>query len=227
MAGRVSILQLDTRFPRVPGDVACPATYLGQSQIIRVPAATVGQIVSDRPDLIDITPFEAALAQATGDIIVTSCGFLSYWQDHLAALTPRPFIASALTALTELSTQYNPGEVLIVTFDAARLGPMHLGGHTDYAAGIVGLPRDMHLRQVITQDRPDLDQAVAEREMAAFVESALEPQHRHILLECTNLPPYKSALRKVTDLQISDILTQIERALPGAVHPQHLTSAPA
>ena len=66
MPPALTILQLDTDFPRVPGDVACPETYTCEVEIIRVPRATVGQIVSDRPEEIDIIPFETALHRAQG-----------------------------------------------------------------------------------------------------------------------------------------------------------------
>ncbi|MGB7241742.1 MAG: hypothetical protein WBC93_06635, partial [Sulfitobacter sp.] len=149
-APALTVLQLDTGFPRVQGDVGCPETYCRDVEIIRVRGATVAHIVSHRPDLIDIAPFEDAIAKAKGDLIVTSCGFLSYWQDHLATLADRPFISSALNALAHLSTQYAPGEVLILTFDADNLTPSHLGKYGRYASGIIGLPRQMHLRHVIS-----------------------------------------------------------------------------
>ena len=99
MRPTVSVLQLDTHFPRIPGDVGSKASYLGPIEIIRIPQATVRAIVSDRPDRINIVPFEGALRIARGDVIVTSCGFLAYWQVHLQRSTRRPFISSALMAL--------------------------------------------------------------------------------------------------------------------------------
>ncbi|WP_415404251.1 hypothetical protein [Tateyamaria sp. SN3-11] len=217
MAPRVTVLQLDTEFPRIPGDVGCPETYVGAVDIIRIPGATVGHVVSDRPDLIDIVPFERAVRAAQGDVIVTSCGFLSYWQDHLAELTPKPFISSALTALDRLRVTAAPGQVLILTFDAARLRLIHLGAHGAYACGVVGLPGSMHLRQVIEHNQATLDTARAEAELVALLKAQQLGAHTHLLLECTNLPPYKAALHAVSKLPVSDILTEIESVCPGAV----------
>ncbi|MFT5067152.1 MAG: hypothetical protein ACI9TA_002779, partial [Reinekea sp.] len=70
MAPTVTVLQLDTNFPRVPGDVGCAETYCGDIEILRVPNATVGQIVSVDPASIHIAPFEEALSTARGDVIV-------------------------------------------------------------------------------------------------------------------------------------------------------------
>jgi len=153
----VTVLQLDTTFPRVAGDVASPQTYTGPIEVLRIPNAGVDKIVSTRPDLIDIAPFEDAIQRAKGDIIVTSCGFLSYWQTHLADLTDKPFISSALVGLAELADHFTPHEVLTVTFDQRSLTPLHFGQHPEFHQTIAGLPNEMHLKQVIAGDLPTLD----------------------------------------------------------------------
>ncbi len=219
MRPAVTVLQLDTYFPRIPGDVGCPATYIADVEILRIPQATVGQVVSDRPDLFDIAPFADAIRQAKGDVIVTSCGFLSFWQETLAALTDRPFISSSLIALDWLALDHGPAEVLIVTFDADRLTAAHLGQHSAFAHAIVGLPRGSHLRQVIEGDLSRLDSDLARAEVVALVARHLKPVHRHILLECTNLPPYTPALIDVGNRPVTDILTEIERHRPGTIAP--------
>ena len=222
MTPLVTVLQLDTAFPRLPGDVASPRTYCGEIEIIRVPRATVQHVVSDRPDLIDITPFEDALDRAKGNVIVTSCGFLSYWQDHLAARVNRPFISSALSALETRSRTVEPDGLLTLTFDADNLTDQHFGPYADYRSGGAGLRPDMHLRQVIAEDRSQIDRKRAEHDVVAVATAALQPSHCHVLLECTNLPPYKAALRGVTDLPITDILTCIETIQPDTIQPRFL-----
>lgn len=218
----VTVLQLDTHFPRVPGDVACAETYCDDVEIIRIPHATVADIVSNRPGDIDIEPFEDAVKAAQGEVIVTSCGFLSYWQAHLAALTDKPFISSALIGLADLSTRYAPGEVLILTFDDESLTSDHLGAFPDYAAGIIGLPKTMYLRRIISSDSRVLDVPKATDDLADFIADVVRPQHKHLLLECTNLPPYKMGLQAVTDLPVTDILTLIEDVRPGTIQPDYV-----
>ena len=214
MPPAVTVLQLDTGFPRVPGDVGCPETYRGRVEIIRIPNATVGQIVTADPASIPMAPFEAALERARGDVVVTSCGFLSYWQDHLAARTTKPFVSSALMALPELCQSYAPHSILTLTFDADALTAAHLRG---CSTDVIGLPQAMPLRQVISQNHKTLDTDRAGQDIAAYVADQKKPWHRCLLLECTNLPPYKQAIRRVCDLPIVDILTCIEDIRPGTV----------
>ena len=216
----LTVLQLDTRFPRVPGDVACADTYTSPPEILRIPRATVARVVTDRPAEVEIAPFETAAASAAGRVIATSCGFLAPHRDRLARAAGRPVIASALDILPRLVARHGAGGVLVVTFDARSLTAAHLGA----AAGVdvAGLPPDSHLRRVIASDAPELDAARAAAEVAALVAAHLRPAHRQILLECTNLPPAKPAIRAVTALPIADVLTCIEAARPGTVRPAFL-----
>ncbi len=215
----VTVLQLDTDFPRIAGDVGCLATYVDEIEILRISGASVGQIVSANPAAIPIAPFEGAVAKARGDIIVTSCGFLSYWQKHLEARTDRPFISSALTALPALCERYAPRDILTVTFDADSLNENHFGDHhTD----VIGLPHDMHLRQVISQNLGTLNVELATKEIADFIAARCQSHHKHILLECTNLPPYKYAIMARTGLPITDILSCIEAKCTGTIQPSFL-----
>lgn len=215
----VTVLQLDTDFPRIAGDVGCKTTYTDNIEILKIEGANVDQIVSADPAAIPIAPFEDAIGRARGDVIVTSCGFLSHWQTHLAQLTDKPFISSALTALPDLCARFVPQDILTVTFDADSLNTTHFGC---YQTDVIGLPRDLHLRAVISQNQTTLDTARAGREIVEFVVSQQRPHHKHILLECTNLPPYKFALAAQTGLPITDILTLIEAARAGTIHPDHL-----
>lgn len=222
MRPALSVLQLDTHFPRVPGDVACPQTYTAQIEVLRVPNASVGKIVTARPDLIDIAPFEQALEQARGDIVVTSCGFLIYWQDHLAAIAQRRgqvFISSSLVALDRISRRFSPEEVVILTYDSDCLSARHFGKYDNFRASVIGLPEASHLRRVISGDHPHLDAGRANEEVSALIHKRQNP--KHILLECTNLPPYKRALRLKTKASVSDILTEIESLRPNTVCPDY------
>lgn len=220
MAPSVTVMQLDTEFPRVPGDVGCPQTYLGDIEIIRIANATVGQIVSSNPAAIPIAPFEAALAAAKGEVVVTSCGFLSYWQTHLQSRTVKLFISSALTALPQLCARHALHDILTLTFDASHLNAQHFG---PYETDVIGLPPNMHLRQVISQNRTELNVDLATREITEFVTTQRKEHHKHILLECTNLPPYKDAIGSATGLPITDILTGIEGVRPNTIRPAFLT----
>lgn len=218
----LSVLQLDTRFPRVLGDIGNAETFSCEVEIITVPGARVAGIVTGQPEHIDIAPFERALGAARGDVVVTSCGFLAYWQDHLQARLDRPFLASALAALPDLARGLGPADLRILTFDDKKLNRAHLGGLGAFEASIRGLRPGNHLRRVIEEDAGHLDAAQARRDVLQDMTDAMAPGVRHLLLECTNLPPYKAAMRHRLGVQISDILTLVEHNRPGTIQPAFL-----
>ena len=215
---RVSVLQLDTRFPRIPGDVGCVETYIHAPDIIRVPKASVAQVVTAQPESIDPEPFVQAAQQAVGDVVVTSCGFLAPFQEEIAAVLDRPFLASSLMALPEVCRDGR--KVWVMTFDKAALGPAHLGEAA--LGGVIGLPEGCHLRQVIAGDRTELDVDLAQEELVGLVSEHLPKSCDVLVLECTNLPPYKAAIRSVWGGEVVDLLTLIEGTCPKTIRPQFL-----
>lgn len=221
MRPAVTVLQLDTHFPRIAGDVGAAETYIDDVEIIRVSGASVAGIVTGSPEDIDIGPFEDALKYAKGEVIVTSCGFLSYWQGHLEAQSTRPFISSSLVALDRLK-DHTIEDLAILTYNAAKLGAPHLGQYSHFAPCIIGLDPTAHLRAVIGGDGVTLDAIRAAHETVETVRAQTTNTLQTLLLECTNLPPYKAALAAAFDVQIIDILTEIERVRAGTIRPQFL-----
>ena len=220
---RITLLQLDTQFPRIPGDVGSVDTFKCDLEIIRVPNATVNEVVNSNPYQIDLDPFCNAINKATGDLITTSCGFLSPFQSELDAICNVPFIASSLVQLEHLKNIYTPPELQIITFDAVKLGAAHLPEECkDFAGSIYGLNSNAHLRNVIENNIKQLDPVKAATDVCAVLKANKDNLTKSILLECTNLPPYKIDIRKILDLPIYDILTAIENELPNSVQTNFL-----
>lgn len=219
---RLTVLQLDTAFPRIAGDVAAAATYTEAVDIIRMPQASVAKVVATQPDGIDITAFEDAVASISSGVITTSCGFLGYWQEHLSRLTTQPVITSSLCRLDHLCQQYGRGKVAIVTFDAAVLrAPLYAPLLGDFGGPVIGLEDHHHLRRVIADDLTHLDRGKAEAELISHLSGQLDGIEA-VLLECTNLPPYKAALKKACGVAVFDILNAIDALTPGLVKPAFL-----
>ena len=224
---KLTVLQLDTAFPRLPGDVASPDSYDCTVDIVTIPAATVASIVTDQPEHTDISGFEAAIDMIDdkamdGDIITTSCGFLCYWQKHLASRTRLPFISSALIDLPRLTAKY--GQRLgILTFDANTLGkPAYAEAMAGFDGSVLGLPTDAHLRQVILQNAVQLDSQRVEAELVELIRTMIsETPIDALLLECTNLPPYKAALKAEFGIEIYDILTVLNNIDAQMVKPYY------
>ena len=81
---------------------------------------------------------------------------------------------------------------------------------------------DAHLKRIIENNITHIDISKASADICAVVRSNKKKMTKGILLECTNLPPYKTDIRKVSDVPIYDILTAIEKELPDSVNPYFL-----
>jgi hypothetical protein len=203
----LSLLQLDTCFPRIAGDVGSPETYRARLESHVIADLSVHKVITASPQAQDITAAESALARARGDVI-----------------TPAPFLASSLIGLPELMARYGADDLAILTFDADILAaPAFTPMMNGFAGPVVGLPPASHLKQMIADDLPRLDHRRAEADIIDLVAGLMtRAPVRALLLECTNLPPYKAALKKRFDIEIFDILTQINLVNPDIIDPAFL-----
>jgi hypothetical protein len=206
----LGVLMLDTRFPRPPGDIGNPASFDFPVLFRTLPGASVARIVTSDPlpDTI-VQEFSAAarkLIAASATAITTSCGFLSPLQHDLQAVLPVPVVTSSLWMLPVLRTRYGADAPIgILTFDAHRLAPHHIPDDGPFV--VEGLQPGDHLFDVIAANLETLDPVRAE---AGVVAAARRLKSRSaglkaVLLECTNLPPYRQEIAEICGCEVIDI----------------------
>jgi hypothetical protein len=206
----LGVLMLDTRFPRPPGDIGNPASFDYPVLFRTLPGASVARIVTSEPlpDTI-VQEFAAAareLIAAGATAITTSCGFLSPLQHDLQAILPVPVVTSSLWMLPELRKQHGADAMIgILTFDAHRLAPHHIPDDGPFV--VDGLQPGDHLFDVIAGNLETLDLARAEAGVVAAARRlmARSPALEALVLECTNLPPYRQKIAEICDCNIIDI----------------------
>jgi hypothetical protein len=212
-AGSVGILMLDTRFPRLPGDIGHPAAFGGRAHRLVVPGAYPRSIVATAADLRAsgaAQRFAAAARelQALGvRAITTSCGFLVLLQHELAAAVDVPVVTSSLLQLPALLQAQ--AQVGVLTINAAVLGPGHLlaaGVPPDRLADVVieGVDADGAFAGPILRNEPAMDTAAARADVvaAAVRLRGRAPGLRCAVLECTNMPPHAQAAAEASGLQL-------------------------
>jgi hypothetical protein len=192
----LGILMLETRFPRVVGDVGNPASWRMPVRYVTVRGASPERVVRRRDDAL-LGPFlEAALAlQAEGAAaITTSCGFLIGFQQALQSALRVPVWTSSLLALPSLA---RPG---VITVDADSL-------HVDVPCE--GLEPGCALQRTLLDDLPTLDTDRAEADTVAAAQRLVRrhPDVESLVLECTNLPPYAAAVQRATGRPVHHLMT--------------------
>lgn len=212
----IGILMLDTRFPRIPGDIGNAATWPFPVRFRVVRGASAEKVVLQEARGL-LPAFIAAareLVAEGAEAITTSCGFLSLFQQDIAAAVPVPVALSALLQVPWVQATLPAGRrVGIITASGATLTPAHLA-----AAGVpsdtpvIGIENGRELfRVLVTAEKPDLDVALAEQDILAAGRTLLtrHPDVGAIVLECTNMPPYAAALQAETGLPVYDICSLV------------------
>lgn len=207
---RLGILMLDTRFPRIAGDLGNPETWPFPVLVARIDGATPERVV-DRKAQGLLEPFVAggeALIHAGATGIVTTCGFLSLFQRPLAGRLRVPVATSSLLMVPLIERLLPVGRRAgVVTFSKSLLTREHLlaaGASAD--TPVEGVPPDGVLATVIRKGESALDEhAVAAEVLSAGRRlAAAHPDVGAVVVECTNMPPYTRALRAALDMPVYD-----------------------
>lgn len=217
----LGILMLDTRFPRIPGDIGNPETFPFPIRKLRVEGASTKRVVVEGDQAL-LEPFLTGakeLEKAGVGAITTSCGFLAKFQKELAAQVRVPVFASSLLQSALAYSRLPEGKIVgILTSDARTLTEQHFRG-----VGIEAVPKvvygleNTHFHHVFVGDNPDLDPQQAREDMvqAALRMTAEHPQVGAIVFECTNMPPYAYAVSQATGLPVYDITTLASYIMAG------------
>jgi hypothetical protein len=206
----VGVLMLDTRFPRLPGDVGHPHTFdrAGIPMRLRVIAgATPRRVVALEADARLVAPFVEAARELEAQgaaLITTSCGFLAAHQAALQNAVGVPVLSSSLLWCRRLA------RCGIVTIDAAALGLEALNGAgVPPGTAVQGVDPKGAFASGILGNASSLDHAQGCAEVVAAARALIDrqPDLENIVLECTNMPPYRDAVAQATGRRVHDIET--------------------
>jgi hypothetical protein len=219
----LGILMLDTRFPRIRGDIGASDTFDFPVRQRIVHGASPQRVVRERDPAL-LAPFVAAgraLVADGADAITTSCGFLVLFQSALQAALPVPVWTSSLLLLPELQAARGPARVGVITADAASLGADHLrAAGAALETPIEGLAAGSAFQRCLLDNGSHFDADAARDTTVAAAERlvARHPELTDLVLECTNLPPYADAVRAATGRAVHDITTLLATRYRSGAH---------
>ena len=228
--GFLGVVMLDTQFPRPPGDVGHPDAFGVPTQRCIVKGAWPEKIVQSAAGLragrvvTPIVQLVRRLEQDGARAITTSCGFLVLLQKELQATVKIPVVTSSLLLVPGLLALHD--KVGVLTISASKLGAEHLR-----AAGV----ERARLQDVVVQgvdakgefamsilgnrSTMDLDKAAAEVVAAAVALKTCNPGLQCVVLECTNMPPYRAAIEAACGLKTFALLDDDRLTCPWRVKP--------
>ena len=214
--GTVGICMLDTRFPRIPGDIANARTWNVPVLYRVVPRSTPRQAVYEKGEKILDGFIEAAkeLVKMGADGITTNCGFLCLFQEKMAEAVQVPVATSSLMQVPLVQKLLPKNKkVGILTIHKPSLTSDHLNA--------AGIPLDTPI--IGTENGKEFTRAILEDEMEMNIDDAREdhieaarklikenPNVGAIVMECTNMSPFAADVRKDLGIPVFNIYTFIE-----------------
>jgi Asp/Glu/hydantoin racemase len=197
------------------GNILNPTSFDFPLRVIRVKGADYKTIV-ENPDPVVLENMIAAakiLEQEGIQAITTSCGFNAFFQKELAAAVNIPVFASSLIQVPSVHCSLKPEQSIgIITADKQHLTRKHFAN--------TGISENIQLKVASISDIGEFaklrDNASVELDTELFIKQVVSvaeklvkdnPKIGAIVLECTDLPPCASAIRKATGLAVFDIVT--------------------
>src|SRR5215470_3354452 len=227
----VGILMLDTRFPRIPGDMGNATTFEFPVRYHRVGGADPDLVV--RRGAAGLLPAfvegARALEREGVGAITTNCGFLVKFQRELAEAVRIPVFTSSLLLVPLVHRMLPPGgRVGVLTVNASALTSQHLAGAgigPDVPLAVAGMEGEKEFTRVMLGDELELDVDLAREEHVRVARRLVtdHPDVGAIVLECTNMPPYTADIQRVTARPVFDVTTlvrMVHDALVGGLAPR-------
>ncbi len=208
----LGVLMLETRFPRIPGDVGNPKTYPFPVILKKIKGANLKTVViKTEPSLLkSFIQGAKELEQEGVKAITTSCGFTVLFQDEMAKAVKIPVFTSSLIMIPMIFKMLM-GRIGIITANSLNLSKSHLkaAGALNIPTAIKGLEDKSEFKRVILEDSPNGDMQKIEAEVVQASRELLEehPDVKGIVLECHNLPPYREKIKRETKLPIFDFIS--------------------
>lgn len=208
---------LETIFPRMKGDIGNPNTFPFPVRYKIVKGATIERAVkTGDPSLI--APFVEVAKELERDgikAITTSCGFLALFQKEIKRELNIPFYSSSLMQIPFVHTLVDQkGTIGVITAKKSSLTRRHLegAGVQDTPVAITGMDDMPEFTRVIIENSKDMDTHKIEKELVTKAQFLVD-HHRDIqavVLECTNMPPYRESIKRAVRLPVFDIITLTE-----------------
>jgi Asp/Glu/hydantoin racemase len=212
----VGILMLETKFPRIHGDIGNGNTWPFAVMLRTVKGASLDQVVNKRADgLLGSFVKEGMELVAQGaDGITTSCGFMSLFQKELADRLPVPVASSSLMQVALVNQMLGSGRRTgVITVKQQSLSDDHLRAvGVPLETPIMGTENGVEFTRAVLGDEEQLNTRLAAQDL---VKTGLMLKENHpvvgeIVLECTNLAPYAAEIRQATGLPVYSIYSFIQ-----------------
>jgi Asp/Glu/hydantoin racemase len=220
----IGILMLESKFPRIPGDIGNATTWDFPVLYKVIEKATPDIVVREGgKGLLESFIIGAQELEREGvSAITTGCGFLAMFQKELASAVSVPVFTSSLMQVPMVYSMLKQSQkVGIITINSKSLTQKHLSsvGVDKVPHVILGTEGEDEFSRVILDDEIELDVEKSKDELVKVAKTMISghPDVGAIVLECTNMTPYATAIQEETGLPIFDIYTLVNMVYRAVV----------
>ncbi len=219
MCNKLGILMLDTKFPRIIGDVGNEKSFSFpvEKKIIKGADPKAVVVNADKNLLKPFIEAAKELESMGVSAITTSCGFLAMFQKELADAVGIPVFTSALLWLPTVSAMLPKGKIVgVLTADSTKLSQKHFDGvGINNTNKVIYGMEGTQFSKVFVGNSETLDSKLAEKEMLKKADEMVKahPEVGAIVFECTNMPPYAKAVEELTGRKVFHIINLSEAVM--------------
>lgn len=210
---KIGILMLDTKFPRIKGDIGNKDTFSFPTVKKIVTGADTTKVVDlgDRGLLNNFIAAAKELESSGVSAITTSCGFLAKFQKELADSVDVPVFTSSLIQAKYIEPLLKKDQAIgILTIKKSSLTEEHFKG-----VGIENINKVIYSMEETSFEKTFMDTGIKfdkDKLQQDILDIATKmvnenPNVGAIICECTNMPPFSKAISDKLNIPVFDIVT--------------------
>ena len=211
----LGILMLDTRFPRIHGDIGNAGTWPFPVIYKIVEGATSDKVVRKGASGLrdDFTRAAKETVAMGAEGIGTTCGFLSLFQDDIAQAAGVPVASSSLMQVPWVQSTLPPHQrVGVITISKESITPAHLKAvGVPLDTPIVGTEEGKTFTTTVLDDGEYMDVELARDDLVAAGQRLVTeyPNIGAVVLECTNMGPFTRDIQLNLGLPVFDVVSYL------------------
>jgi aspartate/glutamate racemase len=228
----IGMLMLDTTYPLIPGNVGNATTYnfpVRFKVLKGIPSDwwcdEEGASAKRREKFIG---YARELEQEGVRAITTGCGFFAIYQKAVAEALSVPFFSSPLLMVPMISRMIGKNKrVGIITAGANRLKGSFLenaGIDESIPIAVDGMDdKEEFSNTIVFEKKPTMDVGKVESEVVDVAQRLVNqhPDIGAIVFECSDLPPFATAVQEAVNLPIFDFITLINMVYVAVVQKRY------
>jgi aspartate/glutamate racemase len=215
----VGILMNDSTIPRIPGDPGHAQTFSFPVLYEVLEGFPFQDLIDAGKENMDILIEKAVRLEQRGvKLIAADCGLFGPYREMILSHLSIPFIGSALDIVPLLLNHLpHTKKIGVITGDSRILGPVHFeaSGVDPESIVLAGMEDSEEFNRVVLNGENTLDVQLMRKGVIKSAQRLVNQDVHAVVLECTNLIPFRKDIQNVMKRPVYDLVSLIEFYVSG------------